>query len=220
VKSLTVTFLENWNAIRSGDVDDVTFDKYLPAYPYDAKEKGYIQPFADSPLDNEQVGENVYMNVLRNAKRYAYFITPYLIITDEMRNAFAMAAKSGVDVRLITPGIPDKKLIYSVTRSYYAGLAENGVRIYEYTPGFCHAKQCVADDNAAVCGTINLDFRSLYHHFENGAFFTGYEAVADMKKQFDELFPVCREVTEEYRSGRSNALKIRQLILRFAAPLL
>ena len=220
VKSITVTFLENWNAIRSGDVDDVNFDKYLPDYPYESKEKGYIQPFADSPLDNEQVGENVYMNVLRNAKRYAYFITPYLIITDEMRNAFAMAAKSGVDVRLITPGIPDKKLIYSVTRSYYAGLAENGVRIYEYTPGFCHAKQCVADDNAAVCGTINLDFRSLYHHFENGAFFTGYEAVADMKKQFDELFPVCREVTEEYRSGRSNALKIRQLILRFAAPLM
>ncbi len=220
VRSLTVTFLENWNGIRPDDQDDQAFAKYLPHVPYEAKEKGFIQPFADSPLDTEHVGENVYMNILRNAKRYAYFITPYLIITDEMRNAFALAAKSGVDVRLITPGIPDKKLIYSVTRSYYAGLAENGVRIYEYTPGFCHAKQCVADDNAAVCGTINLDFRSLYHHFENGAFFTGYEAVADMKKQFDEIFPQCREVTELYRSGRTPGLKLVQLLLRFAAPLL
>ncbi|MBQ8955658.1 MAG: cardiolipin synthase [Lachnospiraceae bacterium] len=220
VKSLTVAFLENWNAIRDDDQDDKDFSRFLPDIPYEAKEKGYVQPYADSPMDEEHVGENVYMNVLRGAKKYAWFITPYLIITDEMISAFALAAKSGVDVRIITPGIPDKKLIYSVTRSYYAGLARNGVRIFEYTPGFCHAKQCVSDDEVATCGTINLDFRSLYHHFENGAFMYDYQAVKDMKRMFDETFPKCREVTMEYKVGRSSFLRIKQLILRLAAPLL
>ncbi|MBQ9361723.1 MAG: hypothetical protein IJT96_11880 [Lachnospiraceae bacterium] len=160
------------------------------------------------------------MNVLRNAKKYAWFITPYLIITEEMNSAFAMAAKSGVDVRIITPGIPDKKMIYSVTRSYYAGLARNGVRIFEYTPGFCHAKQSVSDDEVATCGTINLDFRSLYLHFENGAFMYDYQAVRDMKCMFDETFTKCREVTEKYRTGRSRLLRLKQLILRLFAPLM
>ena len=179
-----------------------------------------MQPYADSPMDNEQVGENVYINVLRNARRYAWFITPYLIITDEMKQAFALAAKSGADVRIITPGIPDKKLIYSVTRSYYADLVKNGVRIYEYTPGFCHAKQCVSDDKVATCGTINLDFRSLYHHFENGVFIYDCEAVGAIKRQFEELFPQCQEVTEKYRTGRSSILRLRQLLLRLFAPLM
>ncbi|MBQ7584586.1 MAG: cardiolipin synthase [Lachnospiraceae bacterium] len=220
VKSLTVTFLENWNAIRDDDKDDKDYARFLPDIPYEAEEKGFIQPYADSPLDYEHVGENVYMNVLRNARKYAWFITPYLIITDEMNSAFALAAKSGVDVRIITPGIPDKKIIYSVTRSYYAQLAMNGVRIFEYTPGFCHAKQCVSDDKVATCGTINLDFRSLYHHFENGAFMYDYKAVKDMKRMFDEVLPVCREVTGEYRTGRSQFLKLKQLILRLFAPLM
>ena len=220
VKSLTVTFLENWNAIRDDDDDDDEYRKFLPDIPYEVKEKCYIQPYADSPLDNEHVGENVYMNVLRNARRYAWFITPYLIITDEMTSAFAMAAKSGADVRIITPGIPDKKLIYSITRSYYAQLAKNGVRIFEYTPGFCHAKQCVSDDMVATCGTINLDFRSLYHHFENGALLSDCKAVTDIKNMFEETFPKCREVTEQYRSGRTSFLRLKQLILRLFAPLL
>ncbi|MCR5774741.1 MAG: cardiolipin synthase [Lachnospiraceae bacterium] len=220
VKSLTITFMENWNAIRSDDQDDKDFSGFLPDIPYEAKEKGFIQPYADSPLDDEHVGENVYMNVLRNSKRYAWFITPYLIITDEMNMAFALAAKTGVDVRIITPGIPDKKIIYSLTRSYYAGLVRNGVRIFEYTPGFCHAKQCVADDEVATCGTINLDFRSLYHHFENGALMYDYKAVMDMKNMFEETFPKCREVTEEYLSGRSRILRLKQLILRLVAPLM
>ena len=220
VRSLTVTFLENWNAIRNRDKDDADFETYLPDVEYTARESGFVQPYADSPLDNEQVGENVYINVLRNARRYAYFVTPYLIITDEMNHAFAMAAKSGVDVRIITPGIPDKKVVYNVTRSYYAGLVKNGVRIYEYTPGFCHAKQCVSDDKVATCGTINLDFRSLYHHFENGVLMYDCEAVGKIKDQFDALFPQCREVTEEYRTGRSSFLRLRQLILRLFAPLM
>lgn len=220
VKSLTVTFLENWNAIRGNDRDDADFTRYLPDVPAAAGAVGFVQPYADRPMDQEQVGENVYINILRSARRYAWFTTPYLIITDEMELAFALAAKSGVDVRIITPGIPDKKLIYSVTRSYYAALVRDGVRIFEYTPGFCHAKQCVSDDTTATCGTINLDFRSLYHHFENGVFLYGCPAVGEIKAQFEELFPQCREVTEEYRAGRSGFLRLRQLILRFFAPLM
>lgn len=220
VNNLTITFLENWHAIRDDDEDDGRYGDFLVKTAYESKEKGYIQPYADSPLDDEHVGENVYMNVLRNAKKYAWFITPYLIITDEMNAAFAMAAKSGVDVRIITPGIPDKKLVYSLTRSYYAALARNGVRIFEYTPGFCHAKQCVSDDEVATCGTINLDFRSLYHHFENGVMMHSCKAVEDIRDMFEATFPKCREVTEEYRSGRSSFLRLKHLLLRLIAPLL
>ena len=104
-------------------------------------------------------------------------MTPYLIITDEMTHALCLAAKRGVDVRIITPGIPDKKMIYNITRSFYHGLVKHGVRIYEWTPGFCHAKMSVADDCMATCGTINLDYRSLYHHFENGCFMADCQAV-------------------------------------------
>lgn len=171
-------------------------------------------------MHDEAVGENVYMNIVKNAKRYVYFTTPYLIISDEMSRELRLAAKRGVDVRIITPGIPDKKMVFRVTRSYYAELVRDGVRIYEYTPGFIHAKQCVCDDEVATVGTINLDYRSLYFHFENGVFLYGCGAVGEIKKDFDETFPICCEVTEKYRSGRSAALRIGQCILRLFAPLL
>jgi cardiolipin synthase len=181
---------------------------------------GYVAPYADSPLDGEPVGENVYMNIIKNAKHYVYFTTPYLIISDEMQRELSLAAKRGVDVRIITPGIPDKKIVFQVTRSYYAGLVKSGIRIFEYAPGFIHAKQCVSDDETATVGTINLDFRSLYFHFENGVFLYQCSAVGSIKKDFDNLFSVCREVTEKYRTGRSAALRLGQCILRLFAPLL
>lgn len=148
--------------------------------------------------------------MIKNAKDYVYFTTPYLIVSDELGRELRLAAKRGVDVRLITPGIPDKKAVFQVTRSYYAGLVRDGVRIYEYTPGFIHAKQCVCDGETAVVGTINLDYRSLYLHFENGVFLYDCEAIKDIKADFDGLFPICQEVTEEYRSGRSAVLRIGQ----------
>ena len=129
------------------------------------------------------VAENIYLNIINYAKDYVYIFTPYLIIDEEMCVALCNAAKSGVDVRIVTPGIPDKKLIYKVTRSYYAGLVRQGVRIYEYTPGFIHAKQCVCDGEAATCGTINMDYRSLYLHFENGAFLYNCDAVKENLKK-------------------------------------
>ena len=137
-----------------------------------------------------------------------------------MRSALTLAAKRGVDVRIITPGIPDKKTVYSVTRSYYAGLASQGVRIFEYTPGFCHAKQCICDGEIASIGTSNLDYRSLYLHFENNVLLYGCDAVRQIARDFDSLFPQCREVTERYRSGRTAILRTWQCILRLFAPLM
>ena len=161
VRSLTITFLEMWNAIKDDDVDDTDFDRYLKPYDYTAKEQGFVDPYADSPMDNIHVGEDVYMSIADSAKDYAWFVTPYLIITEEMISALSLAARRGVDVRIITPGVPDKKLVYSVTRSFYNALAVNGVKIYEYTPGFCHCKMSVSDDVMATCGKINLEYRRL-----------------------------------------------------------
>lgn len=217
VRSLTILFLEMWNAVKNTDTD---YDRYLPAFSYQATESSFIQPYADSPLDDEPMGENVYMNMIKNARRYIYFTTPYLIISDEMNRELGLAAKRGVDVRIITPGIPDKKGVFLVTKSYYAGLARQGVRIYEFSPGFIHTKQCVCDDETATVGTINLDYRSLYLHFENGVFLYHCNAIRDIKKDFDDTFLICQEVTDKYKSGRSAALRISQCILRLFSPLM
>jgi cardiolipin synthase len=176
-----------------------------------------VQPFGDSPLDGERSAENVYLNILGQAKRYVWLMTPYLIITDELSRALTLAAKRGVDVRLITPGVPDKKTVWAVTRSYYARLVSGGVRIFEYAPGFCHGKMCVSDGSVASIGTSNLDYRSLYLHFENNVVLYGGSAVAGMEADFLEMFPTCREMTETYRSM---PIRIRQCFLRLFAPLL
>ena len=220
VRSLTVTFLEMWNAVSDKDQNDVDFTKFLPDYPYAAKQTGFIQPYADSPIDHEHVGEEVYISMANKAEKYCWFMTPYLIITDEMAHALSLAAKRGVDVRIITPGIPDKKMVYSVTRSFYHGLVRNGVKIYEWTPGFCHAKMSVADDCMATCGTINLDYRSLYHHFENGCFMADCGTVLEIRRDLEHTITQCRDVTEKYKSGRSAYLRLSQLFLRLFAELL
>ncbi len=224
VRSLTVMFLEMWNAMErsnkpvQGLKEDIR--PFLRKPDYTAAEQGFVQPYADSPLDGEALGESVYLNLIKHAKHSFYASTPYLIISDEMVRELGLAAKRGVDVRIITPGIPDKKMIYKVTRSYYAGLVRQGVRMYEYTPGFIHAKQTVCDGEAATIGTINFDYRSLYHHFENGVFLYQMDAVQEIGKDFERLFLVCEEVTEKYRDGRSAVLRIGQCILRLFAPLL
>ncbi|MDD4849897.1 MAG: cardiolipin synthase [Gemmiger sp.] len=216
VQSLTVMFLEMWNTMR---VSDESYAPYLPPVEPVADD-GFVQPYADSPLDDERVGETVYMNIIKNAKHYLYISTPYLILDDEMTLELTQAAKRGVDVRVMTPGIPDKKLIYQVTRSYYAGLVRGGVRMFEYTPGFNHAKMMLCDDEVATVGTINLDYRSLYLHFENGAYLYHCAAVMDIRRDFDTLWPECCEVTAQYQSDRSTALRIGQCLLRLFAPLM
>ena len=221
VKSLTVIFLEMWNAVRGDDRNDTDYRKYLPDVESDVKagEHGFMAPYGDIPIDNEHVGEDVYISMAEYAKDYVWFITPYLILTDEMIHSLGLAAKRGVDVRVITPGIPDKKIIYAVTRSYYHSLVRYGVRIYEYTPGFCHCKMSVADDMAATSGTINLDYRSLYHHFENGCLYADCDAVMDTKRDFEQTMSECREVTDDYKAPTAGK-NLLMLILRFIAPLL
>ena len=218
VRSLTFMFLEMWNAMSNKPLEDTSV--FFPDITYDAKENCYIQPYADSPLDNELVGENVYMNVVKMAKDYVYFTTPYLIISDELERELTMAVKRGVDVRIITPGIPDKKAVFEVTRSNYEDLVKAGVRIYEYTPGFIHAKECICDDELAVTGTINLDYRSLYLHFENGVLLYNCQAVKYMRKDFEETIKVSKEVTEVYKKKHPLNIRIKRGLLRVFAPLL
>lgn len=213
VRSLTATFLELW-AVAALEKENIS--AYLDVF-HSVPGEGYVQPYADSPLDKEQTAENVYLNLINHAKKYVWFMTPYLIITEEMNRALELAAKRGVDVRIITPGIPDKRTVYAVTRSYYAGLVKNGVRIFEYSPGFCHGKQCLVDGQMASIGTSNLDYRSLYLHFENDVLLYGGKAVGQMELDFKEVFAQCREVTDSYRS---TPLRIWQCILRLFAPML
>lgn len=247
VRTYTTVFLEMWNAIRASDEDDHEFGRFFPGLSIETEGKpldlrssleiretpgkaqyevlddaiGYVQPYADSPLDEEQIGENVYMSIANGAVKYLYFVTPYLILTDEMSRAITLAAERGVDVRIVTPGVPDKKITYQLTRSYYAQLVRKGVRIYEFTPGFCHAKCCVSDDRVATCGTINLDYRSLYHHFEDGCVMYQTHSVADVKNDLDQLIQRSREVTDRYRQGqRSIFLRIFHCLLRLIAPLM
>lgn len=217
VHNLTMMFLEIWNASRFRGVKDIDFEKYLPQNENIlAGENCYIQPYGDTPLDHEHVGENVYLNLINNAKKYIWFTTPYLIISDEMNRALTLASSRGVDVRIITPGIPDKNTAYAVTRSHYSRLARDGVKIYEYIPGFCHAKQCVSDDEIATCGTINLDYRSLYHHFENGVIMYNCKAVGDIKNDFENIFGKCLEVTDRYIDAKFSINIFRQILRLFS----
>ncbi len=219
VMNLTEMFLELWHSFKDTEVKaDIV--KYAPEvygekYPSD----GYVQPFYDTPLDTEPLSENVYIEILSRAEKYVYIYTPYLILDDIMKNALCLAAKRGVDVRLVTPGIPDKKIIYRMTRANYTPLLKAGVRIFEYTPGFIHAKSFVSDDKIGVVGTINLDYRSLFLHFECGTLMYGNKAVSDLKKDCLDTFEKSREITlgnirQYYRGTMFDAL------LRLIAPLL
>lgn len=179
--------------------------------------EGVVQPYTDSPLDDEAVGENVYLNILAAAKDYVWITTPYLIIDEQMEKALCTAVKSGIDVRIITPGIPDKKIINETTKSYYPNLIANGVKIYEYTPGFVHAKTFLCDDKYATVGSVNLDYRSLYLHFECGVWMKDTECISDIKRDFEEMF------RQSSLAGEQKNSLVRRLfrgVLELLAPLL
>ena len=221
VWNMTIMFLHMWDVIlRSREPVDYT--KYLPhaIHKEEFEGSGFIQPFSDTPLDHEIVGENVYMNIINRAKHYVYICTPYLIIDNEMMTSLCLAAKSGIDVRIMTPGIPDKKMVFLLTQSYYQQLIEAGVKVYEYQPGFLHAKSFVCDDEVAVVGTINLDYRSLYLHFEDGVWMYKNDAIADIKRDFLDTLEYCNPVGVEFCTGRKLPVRIMQNILRLFAPML
>ena len=215
VRSLTAIFLELWS-VQTRELED--FAPYLNV-PHSVPSEGFVQPFGDNPLGEERLAENVYLRLIHTAKERLFFVTPYLIITDELTHALTLAAQRGVDVRILTPGIPDKKTIYQFTRSYYSALAQKGVRIFEYTPGFCHAKMCLCDDHLATVGTSNLDYRSLYHHFENNVLLVDVPAIGAIAEDFETMFAQSREVTAQYQSNGSFLLRLWQYILRLFAPL-
>ena len=193
VWNYTVMFLTMWNAFVPTEEN---FDAYRPHvhHPEAFVGDGIVQPYSDTPLDEENVGESVYLEILNQAKDYVYIFTPYLVIDNEMLTAMTMAAKRGVDVRLVTPGIPDKKMVFKLTRSYYRPLIKSGVRIYEYTPGFIHAKSFISDDQIGVVGTINMDYRSLYLHFECATMMIGCEALKDLKADCFDTFEQSKEI--------------------------
>lgn len=219
VWSFTVMFLQMWSVLSRDRID---YGKYRPHewHEQEFEDDGFVQPYGDTPLDHETVGESVYLNIINRAKKYVYIFTPYLITDNEMMTALCLAAKSGIDVRIVTPGIPDKKLVFLLTRSYYDTLLAAGVRIFEYKPGFLHAKSFVCDDRIATVGTINLDYRSLYLHFECGVWMYHSDAVMQIKEDALAILEECREVTIEDCQNKHTATRIGQSILRLFAPLL
>ena len=217
VFSLTTMFLSMWDYLIKKEGED-----YAAYYPdsWDENAQGIVQPFADNPVDDEAVGETVYLNLINKAKRYVYITTPYLILSNEMVTAMNTAAKSGVDVRIITPHVPDKWYVHAVSRSYYEMLVEAGVKIYEYTPGFVHAKTFVVDDEYAVVGTINLDYRSLYLHFECAAWMYKASCVTDVRDDFLKTQQMSQEITLEECRNISIPRRLGRSVLRVLAPLM
>ena len=222
VFSFVVMFLTLWGYLR-GVTEDIDSFRPLSGKP-ESREgctgSGYIQPYADSPMDGEMLGETIYFNLINKAKRYVYITTPYLIVSNEMVVALSVAAKAGVDVRIMTPYHPDKPLVHAVTRSYYKILINSGVKIYEYLPGFVHSKTFVVDDEYATVGTINMDYRSFYFHFECGVFLYAADCIAAMKDDFENTLPSCKSIgSEDFEGGRWYKALFRS-VLRVFAPLM
>ncbi len=216
VWSFTLMFLHIWEVCTDTNED---YMKYYPEKCQQIESDGFVQPYADSPLDTENVGEHVYIQIINNARDYVYINTPYLIIDDSMVSALTLAAKRGVDVRIVTPHRWDKFFVHMTTRSYYRELIHAGVKIYEYSKGFIHAKTFVSDDITATVGTTNLDFRSLYLHFECGVQLYNTGSVADIKNDYLKTLKCCTEITME--DCRYNFfVRLFQDILRLFAPLM
>ena len=214
-ESFTVMFLQLWSADRRSP----EYHRFLGRETH-TDAPGFVMPYSDSPLDADRVGEQVYLDLLNRAKRYVHIMTPYLILDAQMENALCYAARRGVDVQSILPGIPDKKGAYHLAKTHFATLHSAGVKLYTYTPGFIHAKSFVVDDQEAVVGTINLDYRSLYHHFECAVYLHSVPAVADIEADFRQTRSQCRSVTRETIRQEKWHTRLAGFVLKTIAPLL
>lgn len=218
VQSFTMMFLCMWN------IDEKVkerYERYLtPMSNVVLNSLGYALPYGDSPYDHENVGEQVYLHILNHAKHYVHIMTPYLILDNEMITSLTFAAKCGIDVKIIMPYVPDKWYAFALAKTYYEELIEAGVEIYEYIPGFVHAKIFVSDDDTATVGTINLDFRSLYLHHECGVFVYNNPVVKDIEEDFQNTLSRCRKVTVSQVHQRSAFMKMAGRVLRLLAPLM
>ena len=216
-RSFTLMFLQMWNIEEKTAV----YEPFLrdPGFAVE-NPSGYVIPYSDVPLDNDKVGETVYMDLLYRAGEYVHIMTPYLILDGELEAALKYAAQRGVDVKLILPGIPDKKAAFALAKTHYRSLTEAGVEIYEYTPGFVHAKVVVSDDERAVVGTINMDYRSLYHHFECATYLYKTDCIADIESDFRQTLKKCRRVTAETIKHEKLSYKLLGFVMKFVAPLM
>lgn len=217
VKSFTLMFLQMWE-IDEAEEESARFLSF-PAAPEEAA-GGYVIPYGDCPLDNEKLGERVYMDILNRSQEYVHIMTPYLILDGEMETALKFAAERGVEVAVLLPGIPDKAIPYALAKTHYKSLLESGVKIYEYTPGFIHAKVFVSDDREAVVGTINLDYRSLYHHFECATYLYGADCISGIEADFQATAAKCRQVTPETCRREKLRVKLTGCLMKAVAPLL
>ena len=218
VRSMTALFLQMWGILQEPEFD-AFLDRPIPAPVHP---QGVAAPYGDCPLDGERVGEMVYIDLLNRARNYIHIMTPYLILDGELETALKFAAERGVDVHLILPGIPDKRFPYALAKTHYSALLDSGVKISEWTPGFVHAKVFVVDDREAVVGTINLDYRSLYHHFENAVWLADAPCIRDIERDFQETLAQCRNV-ENTSAGIWQGkllLRIMGMLLKVIAPLL
>ena len=216
VKSFTLLFLQMWYT-REENPD---YRSFLTDQESARQNDGFVMPYGDSPLDGYKVGEQVYMDILNRAIDYVHIMTPYLILDGELETALRFAAQRGVDVKLILPGIPDKAIPYALAKTHYRSLTEAGVKIYEYTPGFVHAKVFVSDNAKAVVGTINLDYRSLYHHFECATYLYRTSCIPDIEADFQQTLKKCREVTAETIRNEKTSTKLIGTLAKLVAPLL
>lgn len=221
VRSFTIMFLQTWNV---SERTPEAYETYLPEpgnlCPGDLPQGGYVIPYGDSPLDHETVGEQVYLDILYQAKKYVHMMSPYLILDDDMMRALMYSAKRGVETILIMPHIPDKKYAYLLARTYYKPLLNAGVEIYEFTPGFVHAKVFVSDDDTAVVGTINLDYRSLYLHFECAAYLYQSPVIPEIEQDFQETLKQCQKITKQDCMEYPLSKRIAGQALRLFAPLM
>lgn len=217
--SFTLAFLQLWEYWEELDLEEAR-----ALYPWQGQSlptegSGLVQPYADSPMDKELTGQSAYLRIIQYAQKYVYITTPYLIIDDILMSALTLAAKSGVDVRIITPCVPDKPLVHRTTRSYYPELLAAGVKVYEFTPGFMHSKVFISDDFVATVGSVNLDYRSLYHHFECGCLLYGCACIQDIKADYLAVLEQCHLVNPAACKG-GPFKRLTQEVLRLFAPLM
>ena len=217
VQTFTVSFLQFWNFDEEEKSDPMNF---IADVPKQYSDSGYVVPFCDSPTDEDYVGQQTHINMINSACRCLYASTPYLVIDQETKMALILAAKNGVDVRILVPHIPDKKTVFEVTRSNYERLIESGVRIYEYTPGFVHGKVMLADDQSAVVGTVNMDYRSYYLHYECGIWMYRTSCLKDIRRDFEETFAVSHEVTLEECRDISIIRRFIRAFLNIVSPVM
>ena len=219
VRGLVLCFLQMWNAAcPKGEAVDAA--AYLAPMSGKSTGQGYVVPYADAPVDFEYLAENVYLNIINNATESLYIATPYLIIDAQMQSSLTLAAKRGVDVRIILPEIPDKKVVNQVTKSHYAVLLESGIKIYQYTPGFIHEKCLLCDGKIATVGTVNLDYRSLYLHYENGCVFYGGDIIGEIRAAMDENFEVSRRIESVNKKQGWLISRLYYAVIRLLAPVM